>query len=96
MLHVMETPSPPAEEFPALYRSILDGVLELEHMALRSEAALVRREATGIYSGSWDERGRRRLLGLLRRIDRVVDGHDRPRQPRAGWLVLRRSVSPGR
>jgi hypothetical protein len=36
------------------------------------------------------------VLALLRRIDRVLDGRDRPRQPRAVWLVLRRSVSPGR
>lgn len=92
----MENPSPPAEEFPALYRSILDGVLELERAGLRREAALVRAEATGIYSGSWDDRGRRRLLGLLRRIDRVLDGRDRPRDARTGRLVLRRSAAPGR
>jgi hypothetical protein len=92
----MESPSPPAEEFPGLYRSILDGVLELERTGLRREAALVRAEATGIYSGSWDDRGRRRLLGLLRRIDRVRDGRDRPRDTRTGRLVLRRSASPGR
>lgn len=92
----MDNPSPPAEEFPALYRSILDGVLELERAALRREAALVRAEATSLYSGSWDERGRRRLLGLQRRIDRVLEGHDRPRQARTGRLVLRRSLLPGR
>lgn len=92
----MENPSPPAEEFPALYRSILDGVQELERAALRREAALVRAEATAVYSGSWDDRGRNRLLALRRRIDRVIDGRDRPRQARTGWLVLRRSVSTGR
>jgi len=92
----MEHSTPPAAEFPALYRSILDGVLELERGSLRREAALVRAEATAIYSGSWDERGRRRLLALLRRIDRVTDGRDRPRHARSGWLVLRRSLSLGR
>jgi hypothetical protein len=92
----MENPSPPAEEFPGLYRSILDGVMELERAGLRREAALVRAEATGIYSGSWDDGGRRRLLALLRRIDRVRDGRERPRQTRTGWFILRRSASPGR
>jgi hypothetical protein len=92
----MENPSPPAEEFPGLYRTILDGVLELERAGLRREAALVRAEATSTYSGSWDERGRRGLLALIRRIERVRDGRDRPRQPRTARLVLRRSSSPGR
>ena len=92
----METVSPPAEDFPGLYRSILDGVMELELAGLRAEAALVRAAATSTYSASWDEAGRKRLIGLLRRIERVRDGRDRPRQPRTGLLFLRRVPSPGR
>ncbi|HEU0235543.1 MAG TPA: hypothetical protein VFR14_03770 [Candidatus Limnocylindrales bacterium] len=92
----MENPSPPAEEFPGLYRSILDGVMELEQAGLRREAALVRAEATSTYSSSWDEAGRRRLLALIRRIERVRDGRERPRQARSARIVLRRSPLPGR
>ena len=92
----MENPSPPAEEFPGLYRSILDGVMELERAGLRREAALVRAEATSTYSGSWDEAGRRRLHSLIRRIERVRDGRERPRQARSARLVLRRSPILGR
>lgn len=92
----MENPCPPAEEFPSLYRSILDGVLELERAGLRREAALVRARATAVYSNSWDESGRRQLLAFLRRIERVMQGRERPRQARSGWLELRRSVSPHR
>ena len=76
-----------AEELPALYRVILDGVAQLEQLGVRREAALVRAEATRIYSGSWDPRGRRRLLSLTRRVERVVAGHDRPRADRPGIRI---------
>ena len=92
----METAPPPAEDFPGLYRSILDGVMELEVAGMRREAALVRAAATSTYSGSWNETGRRRLLALLRRIERVRDGRERPRVVRTGFLALRRLPSPGR
>jgi hypothetical protein len=92
----MENPSPPAEEFPGLYRSILDGVRGLEHDGLRREAALVRAAATSTYSGAWDAAGRRRLVGLIRRIERVRDGRERPRQARPGRLSMRRSLMAGR
>ena len=69
----------PAEEFPALYRTILDGVAELERLGERREAALVRGDAIAVYSTAWDDRGRRRLTGLIQRIERVVAGAERPR-----------------
>jgi hypothetical protein len=65
MVAAMGTPTP-AEEMPALYRAILDRVAELEAAGERSEAARVRRLATDAYSRAWDDRARRRLLGLLR------------------------------
>ena len=71
-----------AEELPALYRVVLDGVAQLEQLGVRREAALVRAEATRIYSGAWDAGGRRKLSGLIRRIERVVAGQDRPRVER--------------
>jgi hypothetical protein len=96
ILNVMESQSPPAEEFPGLYRAILDGVMELERDGMRREAALVRAEATSTYSSSWDAAGRRRLLGLLRRIERVREGRERPREQRGRRPALRRSPLPGR
>lgn len=84
----------PAEELPALYRAILDGVAELERRGERREAALVRAEATRVYSTSWDATGRRRLNLLIRRVERVVAGEERPRVPRARpWALLGRSVA---
>lgn len=87
----METPPTPSEELPALYRSILDGVMELELSGQRREATLVRAAATAAYSASWDDKTRRRLLNIRRRIDRVLSGHERARtarpRPRARlWL----------
>lgn len=63
-------PKTPAEELPALYRAILDRVAELEAGGDRAAARHVRREATMAYSRAWDERARRRLLGLLREAGR--------------------------
>jgi hypothetical protein len=90
----MESQSSPAEELPALYRGILDGVARLEGIGQRHEAALVRARATAIYSSSWDDGGRRRLQGLQRRIDRVIDGVEHPATRRSRpWRPLQRSVS---
>lgn len=89
----METPLSPAEELPALYRTILDGVAELEKRGDRREAALVRAEATAVYSSSWDANGRRRLVALIRRIERVVAGEERPRDGQSRlWPAVSRSV----
>jgi hypothetical protein len=80
MLGEMESQPSPAEELPALYRTILDGVALLEQLGERREAALVRAEATKAYSHAWDDRCRRRLMALRRRIDRTVasGNHSRP------------------
>ena len=76
---MMETQQSVAEELPALYRAILDGVAQLEMRGQRREALLVRAEATRVYSSAWDELARRRLASLCRRIQRVVAGKERPR-----------------
>ena len=90
----MESHSSPAEELPALYRAILDGVAHLESIGQRREAALVRAQATSIYSTSWDEGGRRRLQQLERRIERVVTGRERGRNDQPGpWRTLARSAT---
>ncbi len=89
----MESHSSPAEQLPALYRAILDGVAHLESIGQRREAALVRAQATMIYSTSWDESGRRRLQQLERRIDRVVTGRERARNdPPGSWRTLARAT----
>jgi len=69
MLTVMESPSPTAEELPALYRSILDRVAQLERRGARREAVVARTAAARAYA-VWNEGGRRRLLALRRRLDR--------------------------
>jgi hypothetical protein len=75
----MDAARSPAEELPALYRAILDGVARLEGIGQRREAATVRTRATAIYSTSWDDNGRRRLEQLQRRIDRIIEVRDRSR-----------------
>lgn len=65
----MESQRSPAEELPALYRAILDRVADLERAGERREAVAVRGEAVRAYA-VWDDGGRRKLLALLRRIDR--------------------------
>lgn len=78
-----------AHELPELYRSILDRVARLERAGSRREAALLRRDATSVYSYRWDERAKRRLAALLARADRVLTGSDRARTvPSEAWLVL--------
>jgi hypothetical protein len=88
----METHSSPAEDLPALYRAILDGVAQLERIGHRREATLLRAEATAIYSASWNESGLRRLDYIRRRIERVIAGDERPRLARARtWRAPQRS-----
>jgi hypothetical protein len=81
----METRSTPAEDLPALYRAILDGVAQLERMGERREAGLLRTEATAVYSASWDEGGLRRLDQIRRRIERIIAGDERARSLRRAW-----------
>lgn len=64
---MMESRISPAEEMPALYRAILEGVSHLERGGQRREAGVIRAAASRAYA-VWDDDGRRRLLGLLRRV----------------------------
>jgi hypothetical protein len=75
----MDATFSPSEEFPALYRSVLEGVGRLEALGQRREAALLRAEATATYATAWDDRARQRLLRILRRIERVASGAAEPR-----------------
>ena len=65
----MESRPVSAEELPALYRAILEGVARLEAIGARLEAGAIRTAATRAYT-VWDDDGRRRLVGLLRRVER--------------------------
>jgi hypothetical protein len=72
----------PAEELPALYRAVLDGVAALEGLGERREAARVRSEVIRAYSRSWDARGRRRLEVILERAEKAI-AHTRRTDPAA-------------
>ena len=90
----METHASPADDLPALYRAILDGIAQLERLGARREAGLLRAEATRIYSTAWDEAGVRRLGQIRRRIERIIAGDERPRtaMSRSGMLADRARV----
>jgi hypothetical protein len=89
----METHSSPAEDLPALYRAILDGIAQLERIGHRREASLLRAEATAAYSTSWDESSLRRLDYIRRRIERIIAGDERPRSARArSWRATQRAA----
>jgi hypothetical protein len=80
----------PAEDLPALYRAVLDGVAELERLGERREAGRVRSDAVRAYSRSWDASGRKRLETILRRAQRAVaQTHRSGAEP-----VQRRVTSP--
>jgi hypothetical protein len=79
----MEPRSSPADDLPSLYRAILDGIAALEGLGARREAALLRAEATKIYSTAWDDAGLRGLRHIRSRIDRIIAGDERPRTTRA-------------
>jgi hypothetical protein len=86
----MESQVSPAEELPALYRMVLDGVAVLETLGERREANRVRAEAIRIYSTSWDDGGRRRLVALVRHLERIASGEDAARTDRPRrWLAQR-------
>ena len=57
------------DDFPGLYRAVLDAAAELERRGDRRAAARLRREAADAYR-VWDEQGRRRLIALLAGIRR--------------------------
>jgi hypothetical protein len=95
MLSSMDGHTSLAEDLPALYRAILDGVAQLESIGQRREAGLVRSEATHVYSTSWDEAGLRRLEQIRRRIERIVAGTERPRRERQRtWRASRTVQTP--
>lgn len=83
-----DAPSTLAEDLPALYRTVLDRIAVLERLGQRHEAALIRVAATDSYSTAWDLAGRNRMLGLIARADRTIEGTSRPR----AWILRRRSV----
>jgi hypothetical protein len=99
MLLVMDGPVSPADELPALYRAILDGLAPLERTSARPEALRIRARASRIYAQSWSENGRRSLHSLLRRIERVTANLDRAgnaKRPapvgRSRWRSARRPI----
>lgn len=53
-----------AEDLPAVYRVILDGVAVLERSGRRAEAARIRVAATRAYSTAWDRSSLKRLEQL--------------------------------
>lgn len=59
-----ENASPSPDDFPGLYRAVLDAAAELDRRGARRASARLRREAAEAYA-VWDEHGRRRLLALL-------------------------------
>lgn len=79
----------PADDHPALYRALLDRVATLERVGDRAAAARIRTTATEIYSTAWDAAGRGRLIALIGRADRTIEGNARPRT----WSLRRRSVT---
>jgi hypothetical protein len=81
----MESQASPAEELPALYRAVLEGVGSLERHGERTAAAAIRREATAAYSAAWDERHRAQLLTLHARVRRELARLD----PRHAGLRVR-------
>jgi hypothetical protein len=60
-----------AESIPKVYREALDAITELERRGQRADAARFRREATAVYSSSWDEASQHRLEALVERVRRV-------------------------
>jgi hypothetical protein len=72
-----------AEEFPGLYRTILDGIAELERVGQRDEAARIRKAATAAYSGAWGAAGYRRLELQRQRMERALAGPDHSAGPDA-------------
>ncbi len=77
----MKSQLSPAEDLPALYRVILDGVSVLERRGARTEAGRIRQAATRAYSTAWNDEHLRRLEQLVERcrlavqqVERTSDG----------------------
>jgi hypothetical protein len=91
----MESHPSLAEDLPALYRAILDGVAELERLGQRRHAAAARAEATHVYSTSWDETGFRKLDQIRRRIDRLISATSGVRsEGDRAWRPATRRATP--
>ena len=60
------------DELPALYRTILDLVVELERCDGGADARRIRVEALAAYSGAWDGSHHRRLRQLEARLMRSI------------------------
>ncbi len=69
-----------AHELPELYRALLDRVAALERSGLRRDAAGLRTAAIAAYSFRWDDPAKRRLVDLLSRAERLLDGVARRRR----------------
>lgn len=72
-----------AEELPALYRSILVLVDQLERCDGRDEAGRIRGQALTYYASPWDVQNRRRLEQLEDRLRRAIEGR---RRGQRRWL----------
>lgn len=70
---------PVAEILPGLYRAVLDAVADLESKGRRAEAALIRAEATRIYSRAWTAAAAQRLRALRARAARITESRPRSR-----------------
>jgi hypothetical protein len=82
-----------AHELPDLYRLVLERIARLETAGQRAEGLLIRRAAIKVYSRAWDDRAFRQLDRLRERAERVLDGHERPRDVRQARPSLRWSRS---
>jgi len=85
-------PNSLAERLPALYRAILDRVLELEGEGRRTEAARMRSEATRIYSRAWDVKAGRRLESLL--LQHAEPAAGEPGKRHGSWRIRGRRARP--
>jgi hypothetical protein len=65
---------PVAEILPGLYRAVLDAVADLEQRGRRPDAAVIRAEATRVYSRAWTTDASKRLRNLRARADRIKAG----------------------
>ena len=81
MIPAMEPTLGPTEELPALYRTILDLVGELERCDRRVEAERIRSQALSAYATAWDLRQRRRLERLEGQLRRSLASVRRPARP---------------
>lgn len=81
----MDGPAP-AELLPFRYRTILDGIADLEARGRRRDAIRIRAQATRAYSRAWDARALRTLDGLIREIDRLAERQAPGSPPRAGLM----------